>query len=96
MRAKVIARRVTGGAESEADAVVARQVGARLGRRDEIVDRNRRAGVRQVDVDQGGAARDEHVERRGVRGQHLRVDLLRREQWLVTALGKHDGEIEQP
>jgi hypothetical protein len=36
---------------SETDAVVARQVGGGLGRRDQIVDRQRQIGVRKMDFD---------------------------------------------
>ena len=46
---------VLGGAVAVAHAVVARQVRRRFGRGDHVVGGNRQGGVRQRDVDQGGA-----------------------------------------
>ena len=51
------------GAVAVADAVEARQVRRRLGRRDQVVDRDRELGARQLDVDEGGAEARELVER---------------------------------
>ena len=46
-----------------ADAVVAGQVGRRLGRRDDVVGREAVVGVRQVDVDDLGAGRLQRRDR---------------------------------
>ena len=50
-------------AEPISDAVVARKVRAGFGRRDDVIGRDRVRRVRQVDVDELGAARAQNIER---------------------------------
>ena len=59
-----------------AHAVVAREVRARLGGRDEVVDRDRERGVRQRDVDELAPRAAQLVERRVERRADVGVDAL--------------------